>query len=561
MNKIFVIRPSHVLATSALIFILLSTLPLAHAQDLSNPITAAPPVSLPTTTHCTVTLVYNQPFGLVGGPRGDAPFLGSYTPPSSCPAPWSKIVLQVNFNVTAGRQYDRLGAIWLGNAEIFRTSTAEPYKTFGPVWQVQKDVSQYWYILTEPQTVVAVVTNYVTPTYTSIIYMTATLTFYATASGVPAAQHPDLVVPVARMATSTSAPWFYVTTTTPKAGVTLTLPTNLVKAYLEVYATAHSMDEFWYANQPTPYAVANGLAGGTAFREVQVYIDGILAGVVWPFPFIYTGGINPYLWRPIPAVDAFNIPAYTVDLTPFLGVLLDGQPHTIAFSVFNNYNYWLIDCNLLLYEDPVLTTTSGALVTDNIQPTATEQVIQIINKKSAVFNTTASRTTTVSGYVDTSSGRVTTTIQQSMYFTNNQALNLVNYLENLKGTETITTTTTTVFSYGTTIITTVSDSYPIAVTSAFIIPVGTGDEVGYILPATVHQELDRTTSTSTNSLITFSSSLSDSIDARALYAVASHIARNGETTESYIYTDSTGVYFNHLLQAAQGVVTVDILKS
>jgi len=50
------------------------------------------------------------------------PFVGSYTPPSCS-------FNRVTWNLTvtsAGRQFDRLGIVYLGDIEVFRTSTAEP---------------------------------------------------------------------------------------------------------------------------------------------------------------------------------------------------------------------------------------------------------------------------------------------------------------------------------------------------------------------------------------------------------------------------------------------------
>lgn len=50
------------------------------------------------------------------------PFVGNYTPPSCA-------FNRVTWNLTvtsAGRQFDRLGIVYLGDVEVFRTSTAEP---------------------------------------------------------------------------------------------------------------------------------------------------------------------------------------------------------------------------------------------------------------------------------------------------------------------------------------------------------------------------------------------------------------------------------------------------
>lgn len=79
-----------------------------------------------------------------------------------------------------------------------------------------------------------------------------------------------------------------------------------------------------------------GLIGKGPFREVQLRIDGLLgesaglslhaalpdisksAGVVYPFPVIYTGGANPLLWRPLASLRAFDVPSFFVDVMPYL---------------------------------------------------------------------------------------------------------------------------------------------------------------------------------------------------------------------------------------------------
>lgn len=532
--------------------------PTASAESgYQNPVTAAPPVSRPTTPSCAVTVVTHT-FAFSYG----APYVGSYTPPANCPGPWSKVVLDWNGTVTAGRQYDRIGALWLGGVEILRTSTPEPTQASAPSWHVAKDVTEYTPVLAQPQTVVAQVPNVVNSTYTSDIEITATLTFYGTSAQYPAATHPDQVLPIS--ASATGEGWFSLGNPSAQASATFALPTNLTRASLEVYTTGHGCDEFWYGNQPDAYASANGLCGGTAFREIQVLVDGKMAGVAWPFPIIFTGGVNPYLWRPIPGVNAFDIPAYLVDLTPFAGLLANGHPHTISIQIANNSNFWLTDADLLLYQTAGGSATSGAVTTNTIAPQASETVNQNANQNTATFDTQASRGYTVTGYVKDASGAVTTTtVQQTMTFTNSQVLDLVNFLENLKGTEDITTTTTTSGPAGTTV-TTQTLSYPISMSSAFQIPrQQTGDD--FVLPATIDQTLNQTMTTQVNGATTWSSSLSNSIHGQALLmrslTTGQNVAANGTTKEQYVYSDSSGACFNHTLAASQGFVTVDQYKS
>lgn len=64
---------------------------------------------------------------------------------------------------------------------------------------------------------------------------------------------------------------------------------------------------------PTSYtntwsAVGTTLHGYSSFREIQVLIDGVLAGVAWPFATVFTGGIVPALWRPLVSITAYDLP-------------------------------------------------------------------------------------------------------------------------------------------------------------------------------------------------------------------------------------------------------------
>src|ERR1700758_1574812 len=64
--------------------------------------------------------------------------LGTYEPPNC-----EFDTVRINLTVTSrGRQYDRLGLMFLGDTEVFRTSTAEPTIN-GIIWTYIKDMSQY----------------------------------------------------------------------------------------------------------------------------------------------------------------------------------------------------------------------------------------------------------------------------------------------------------------------------------------------------------------------------------------------------------------------------------
>jgi len=86
--------------------------------------------------------------------------------------------------------------------------------------------------------------------------------------------------------------------------------TNIARGYIDVYASAHQCEEFWYTNLPDDHAEEWDFCGGGAYREIQAHIGDLLAGAVYPFTVLYTGGVNPLLWRPLTGIMSFDIPAY-----------------------------------------------------------------------------------------------------------------------------------------------------------------------------------------------------------------------------------------------------------
>ena len=106
--------------------------------------------------------------------------------------------------------------------------------------------------------------------------------------------------------------------------------------------------------------------GATGFREAEITVDGQPAGVAPIFPWIYTGGIDPLLWRPIPGVQTLSFTPYRVDLTPFAGVLSDGAPHEVAVSVFNANNHFATTASLLLFLDHGTSQIRGSVTTDTL---------------------------------------------------------------------------------------------------------------------------------------------------------------------------------------------------
>ena len=222
-------------------------------------------------------------------------------------------------------------------------------------------------------------------------------------------------------------PETFVNTTTDTQSAALVLPRNIERAYLDVIAESQAADEFWYTCVPTQYAAELYTCGNTGFRETEVSIDGVPAGVAPVYPWIYTGGIDPYLWEPITGIETLNFKPYRVDLTPFAGVLSNGRPHTVAVSVFNAGSGFDLASNLLLYTDPGAKTVTGGISMDSLTLTPPVQAEAYLGTAadgtvSGPIDVYSSRSWTISGYVETSHGRVDTTIQASNTFKNYQSV-------------------------------------------------------------------------------------------------------------------------------------------
>jgi hypothetical protein len=423
--------------------------PFAHAQTAPSPaaigsgntVTADPPVPHPNTKPCVVTLFKEQEFADYSAQTF------TYTPPDGCTGPWAKVIFVGNFHVTEGIQFDRTAAIYVGHVNILYGTTPEPTPTLSPSWQVERDITDYSALLTQPQSGEADIYNIVNSTYTGIIYGTARIEFYPPDALNPAPRTPDNVLPIPDAAGGAVE----LSTPTQSLSETFTLPTNVERAYLDVIAQSQQTDEQWFLCPPTALETElEDFCGNTAFRETEITIDGTPAGVAPVSPWIYTGGIDPYLWAPIPGVQTLNFIPYRVDLTPFASILSDGSSHTISLSEFNTEYYFNMYATLLLYQDHGSSQITGEVTENTISaepsPTVTNNLS--VNSSGDVTGSlivASKRSFAVEGYVNTSHGKVDTKIFQSIHFANTQQYNITSSLdvENVNQTSTVDSTTTT----------------------------------------------------------------------------------------------------------------------
>jgi Peptide N-acetyl-beta-D-glucosaminyl asparaginase amidase A len=414
----------------------------------SNTVTADPLVPRPNGEPCVVQLFSDFQFVNFN--------VQSYqfTPPANCPGPWEKVVFTADFNVTVGRQFDRTAIVDLGFVNIYFGTTAEPRHNLSPSWHVERDVTDYSALFKTAQTGDVILGNVVNSTYTGVISGSAAFEFYPKHGGSDRddpARPADAVYPLTQPNGhgGINEPAF-LSTSTDQLATTFALPQNVERAYLDVITQSQIGDEFWYTCVPNDVANELQSCGSTAFREGEVSIDGQPAGVAPVYPWIYTGGVDPLLWEPIPGVQTLNFVPYRVDLTPFAGVLSNGQPHTIALSVFNANNYFTATATLLVYLDRESQQVSGEITANTIGSGPTPSVNENLQTDasgnvSGSVATSSQREFKVAGFVNTSHGRVDTEVRQDVNFNNlqNFTINATTYVQDITQTTSLESRTIT----------------------------------------------------------------------------------------------------------------------
>lgn len=377
----------------------------------------------------------------------------------------------MNFTVTSkGRQFDRLGLMYLGDIEVFRTSTAEPTAN-GIVWTYIKEMEQYNALWSKNQKIIFDLGNLIDSTYTGPFNTTLTATFFTVPDSKATA---DTILPIsaeqssANMGSAFSVPG-------QNASVSYTLPQNVERAVISLSACGQIAEEFWYTNVynsdvDTFDATAGTLYGFSPFREVQLLIDGQLAGVSWPFPIIFTGGIVPGLWRPVVGIDAFDLRQHEIDVTPWLPLLCDGASHTFEIRVVGLNDdiaahatlsetvgsYWVVTGTIFLFLGEAGSVTTGSQPTidapsPQIEISSTITTNATGANETLTYNTAVSRGISISSTVKTSNGSRLATWTQKLFYTNFNGLTSQGFVQltsqNTTGTDASSSGYTNTYSY------------------------------------------------------------------------------------------------------------------
>ncbi len=526
------------------------------AADLTigsgNTATAYPTVPRPSTTPCVVQLFQNVDFA------DFSPKTFTYAPPTSCPGPWAKVVFEADFSVDAGRQFDRTANVWLGGTNLYFGTTAEPSHDVARSWHVERDLTDYSALFTTTQSGEVDLGNLVNSTYTSVLHGSADLAFYPPDPVAPASA--DVVLPMAAGANGETVALF---SSTDLLAQTFTLPSNVESAYLDVFAQSQSNDEFWWTCAPNDVAGELFNCGNTAYREGEVSIDGQPAGIVPIYPWIYTGGIDPYLWRPIPGVQTLNFVPYRVNLTPFAALLSDGQPHQVALSVFNADSYFSATATLLLYLDHGSTQVTGGVTLNTLSGVPSPMVVENLstNNQGVIrggVKVSSQRTYRINGFANTSHGRVETDVYKAVYFSNQQGYLVppagLPFVQDVNQDTRIVSMTRTSTLGGDTRTAARELAWPVILNfSQALNPDGSVSQTTTLTQAYESAEQD-----TVNGAASFSRVISDVVtpaDTLVFHSDGSVTNQNQSNAQEYFIQDSTGYCFSRSIAASGGVLT------
>lgn len=475
--------------------------------------------------------------------------------------------------------------------EILRTSTAEPNED-GIYWNVRKDVSRYLSVVSiSNATLTVMLENIVNDVFTGVYNVNVSFLYYDNVDvgrvsvgdnvrinrklGVLEGRDivefregkrsynvyekpADLIIPVVSGDVDKGF-WFRIESESDVHYKEVVVPVNCYKAVVEVYVSFHGDDEFWYSNPPDEYNRKNRLVpprGHGSYREVFVSIDENFVGSVVPFPVIFTGGINPLFWEPIVGIGAFDLPSYDIDVTPFLGMLLDGKPHRIGLGVGDSISYWLVDANLHLWIDHCVDEVQ-AKVLDYKQPTLNIERKSEFNLLDGKFKVEVKRKSQFVGWVNSTLGNLTTHVSQEykfknkIKFTNSGSVKVVE--QKVK-----TTTEVEVKSDQDVLIShaTVKREYPldIKITNT----TGSGNDTYIMVTSVVHELNEKSELEEKNLNGGISSHLQNKQNANGWMEVKDHSVLSGEaaTDQSYTYKDEFGCY-SRIAKAANGRLVSD----
>ena len=359
--------------------------PLNGFMNVTNPyngiindssVQASPPPQLPDTTPINITLFSN--FTVV---HWCPTVKGTFQAPAGN---FASIVITYKGEAN-GEVYDSSYWMTIDNVTVF-TGTSPEYGN----WSVADNITQFssllhgsvYYFFDPPMAII-----------NGSFVNSITISFYPVAAGNMAPPEPNMVL---------STPIGYAN---DRSSANITVPTNAISAKLLLYVYGYGADEFWYANEPSY----------SPFENIVVTSGNTPIANVLPFPYINTGGINLFQWRPITGVYTLNDRPYEVNVTAALGMLEGSHNLTVTMNKIDPSSFWQVAADLLVYTS----SSAGPAQMVSYNFTAPE-CFTAASSSGLNYSTFAASSYTYSSYIPTSTGYIFAYTNNSESFFNAQ---------------------------------------------------------------------------------------------------------------------------------------------
>lgn len=305
------------------------------------------------------------------------PVLVKYNPPPSN-ITYDRIILTLDVNVQ-GVQYDRMIHIYLGNNEVWRSTTIEPAGQASHSF-AQRDVSMYASLFNETTDLLVQLDNLVTPKLTGAFEVSISALYFKENGELLSPFGRNLTYPsIVPLTSSKYGNEFPPLVYYPDSKLSLSIPSvqlNTTKLLLLLSTSANGAEEFWHSNLLDEYKNLfvphkHHFYGHGSCRVINVYVDDIRVHSANPKPYVFSGGVAPPLWNPIVSTGSFDLMPYHIDLTPVLPLLwssdgkldieisncIDEDPKsTVKSGIGSN---WITSASLAVWEDETIETSVG----------------------------------------------------------------------------------------------------------------------------------------------------------------------------------------------------------
>jgi hypothetical protein len=228
----------------------------------------------------------------------------------------------------------------------------------------------------------------------------------------------------------------------------------------------------------------------------------------------------------------------------------------VTVSVYNADSYFLADATLLIYQDPILKKVTGEVTANTLGatpvPTEVENLGSYATNGSGSITVTDAQSYTISGYVNTSLGKVETTVESELSFKNAQTYTAL--------TEAVEQNTTanrkSITSEGPLKYEAVDNlTFPFIYSfSEEVNPSGAGEET-----LAIRQKLTESISDTLLGYPIYQSELTDQVAPvdRLDFDAAGNLTNEpvDSNTETYTFTDSQGHCWNRTVSASDALVS------